>query len=132
MATPDGAGTMRMAHPSFIAGRRTAWRLILDPTLARHTGFHDLLIPDSVLSLHNFAPVHAGAASATFAGKARHCFWRSRRVPPECQIAIPASIAAKLVGHREARWCRRASDSISATSPSGLVLHWQGDASPGA
>lgn len=65
MAILDGSGTVRMARPTFMAGHRTALRHILVPTLVRHTGTHDLLIPDIVLSLHNFAPVHTGVAHVT-------------------------------------------------------------------
>ena len=54
-----------------IAGCRTAWRHSLGSTLARPTSSHGLIVPDSVLSLQNFALVQAGAARKSFAGKVR-------------------------------------------------------------
>jgi hypothetical protein len=74
MAILDGSGTMRMARPSFMAGRRTALRHIPVPTLVRHTGTHDWLLLDFVLFLHNSVPDHAGAAHVTSAGEARYSF----------------------------------------------------------
>ena len=59
-----------------IAGCRTTWRHSLGSTLARPTSSHGLIVPDSVLSLQNFALVQAGAARKSFAGKVSCCLSR--------------------------------------------------------